>query len=314
MRVLVTGASGFTGGHLLPALASAGHEVWAVSRGAAPRAPGEGMRWVSADLLRQTEVDAMVGEARPAGVIHLAGDTRGVLESFVLGTANLLRALAELADRPRVVLASSSAVYGSALPESVLTEDSPVRPATTYGAAKAAQEIVAGQMARAGRLPLVIARTFNLTGPGEPPKYVGGSLARQVVAVLNGGERVIRTGRLDTARDFVDVRDATEAYRLLLEGGRNGIAYNICSGVPVTIRDVLDRLLRLAGLDPAGVRIEQDASRRRATDILYQRGSAERLRDATGWAPRWGLDDSLRAALDALSGRAIAPASGNVIR
>lgn len=322
MRVLVTGALGFTGGHLLPALTSAGHEVWALSRGAAPRASGEGMRWVSADLLRSAEVDAMVGEVRPDGVMHLAGDAgvgrsvggvRGVLESFVVGTANLLEALGRLPHRPRVVVVSSSAVYGSSSPESVLTEDAPVHPVTPYGAAKAAQEIVAGQMARAGGLPLVIVRTFNLTGPGEPAKYVCGSLARQVAAVVRGGDRVIRTGRLDTSRDFVDVRDGVAAYRLLLDGVGDGTVFNVCSGVPVSIRGVLDRLLRLAGLDPAGVRIEPEAARVRATDILFQCGSAERLRGSTGWTPRWRLDDSLQALLEEALGRPLVPVSGNVI-
>ncbi len=324
MRVLVTGASGFSGRHLLPALRAGGHEVFALSRGPKDRPVSGDVRGLGADLLKPAEVEVAVREAGPDGVIHLAGESRtgrgtggshAVLESFVLGTAHLFEALAVFAGHPRVVLVSSSAVYGTPpSPDVILTEEAPFRPATAYGAAKAAQELVAGQLARAGEIPLCIVRTFNLVGPSEPSAYVCASLARQVDAIASGGEPVVRAGRLDTTRDFVDVRDAAQAYVSVLERGQPGAIYNVCSEQSVSIRDVLDRLLRLAGLGPAQVRVEEEPGRRRMTDVLYQRGSAERLRAATGWRPRFSLDESLRVLLDEATGRPVAPAARNVTR
>jgi GDP-4-dehydro-6-deoxy-D-mannose reductase len=167
---------------------------------------------------------------------------------------------------------------------------------TVYGASKAAADLTAAQWARAYALDVVRARPFNHTGPGQDAAFVCSALARQVAAIEAGRqEPVLRVGNVDRVRDFSDVRDVAAGYVALLERGRAGEAYNLCSGSGSSIAEVI-AILRTHARVP--LRVHSDPALRRAVDVERMVGSHERATRDTGWAPRIPLDATLGALLD----------------
>ena len=205
-------------------------------------------------------------------------------------TASLLDAVRLEAPTARVLVASSGEVYGAPSNPPV-TEDAPLRPQNPYAVSKAAADLLAGFFADAHGLAVVRARAFNHAGPGQADVYALSSFARQAAA----GAEVIRTGRMDTRRDFTDVRDVVRAYRLLAARGEPGEIYNVCSGRSTSTADLVDLVRRAAGRP---IRHEVDPARVRAHEVLDLYGSPGRLRAATGWEPEIPLE---RTAADALA-------------
>jgi len=291
MRVLVTGSRGFVGSWLVRHFDESGYAVTGLD---------EHVDVTDAAALRE----AVVGVA-PDCIVHLAalssvgsswGDSSRTYEVNTVGSANLLDAAAACASPPRVLLVSSSEVYGwagrDALPA---REELPVRPLSPYAASKAAAEIVALQMFRGRKLEVIVARPFNHTGPGQTANFVVPALAQQVAAAAASAAPSIRTGNLDVNRDISDVRDVVVAYRLLLEKGRPGQVYNVCSGRAVSIRSVAERLVELSGLD---IPIRVDPDRVRPVDVPDLWGDPGRLESECGWEPAYSLDRTLRDVLD----------------
>lgn len=293
MRVLVTGAEGFVGAHLVRCLRQAGHEV--VPGVLAPESvsdSGEGDQ-VALDVEREEVVRAVVQEVDPDAVVHLAGfsnvgaswqDLATTFRVNVLGTENVVRACDE---RVRVLLASSAEVYGKVATEDLpLTEEAPLAPSTPYAMSKAAAERIA--LARGA----VVVRSFNLIGTGQSPRFALPSFAQQL-ARIDAGQQApkIRVGNLEARRDFVHVEDGVEGYLRLLEAdlAEEARIFNVASGSPVAMADALDRLIRISGVE---VEIEQDPARLRPSDVPEISGDASRLRDL-GWAPTRGVDAAL---------------------
>jgi GDP-4-dehydro-6-deoxy-D-mannose reductase len=216
----------------------------------------------------------------------------------------VLTALRAAAPRARLVNAGSSDMYGAVDPgELPIGEETPLRPVTVYGASKAAAELAAMQWARAYGLDVVGARSFNHTGPGQDPSFVCPALARQVAAIEVGRqEPVLRVGNVDTVRDFSDVRDVAAGYAALLERGRTGTVYNLCSGEGTSISEVI-ALLRAHARVP--MRVRSDPALRRASDVPRLVGTHERATRDTGWRPRIPLAETLAAVLDDWRGRAV---------
>jgi GDP-4-dehydro-6-deoxy-D-mannose reductase len=283
----VTGGAGFAGRHLVSLLPGAV---------AASRA--------ELDLLDATAVRAAVRDAAPRVVYHLAAlpSVRRswqapveTLTSNVAMTANLLEAVRLEAPDARVVVVGSGEVYGP--PEQLpVDEAAPLRPQNPYAVSKAAGDLLAGQYADAFGLHVVRMRPFNHAGPGQSDEYVVGTLTRQVAeAEASGAEEVVvRTGNPDSARDFTDVRDMVRAY--VAAADLDPGAWNVASGRAVTVSSLLD-LVRAAARLP--VRHEVERSRLRAHDVPEVRGSADRLREATGWRPEIPLERTVADALDA---------------
>ncbi len=306
MRALVTGGSGFVGRHLAPLLAANGCDVWSLDRrGDAP----PGATAIVADLSEAVAAARALEESRPDLVFHLAARTPANapestpadwLGGDPVATDNLLEAVRTVAPRARVLVVSSSAVYGPVAREALpITEASPLRPATLYGVAKAAVELAALRFHAAHGVHVVRARPFNLVGPGEPAAMVTTAVAAQVARIAAGhAPAVVRMRHRATSRDFTDVRDAVRAYWLLLERGAAGEAYNVCSGHAVGIGDVAERLLSLAGV---AARIEETAPAPEAGDVLAQAGDRTKLAAATGWAPEIPLERSLADLLASLA-------------
>jgi len=286
---LVTGGGGFAGAHLVALL----HE-----RGEEPLAPSR----LELDLLDADAVRAAVRETRPAAVFHLAAlasvgrswkaPSAPLLENLAM-TLNLLEAARLEAPDASVLIAGSGEVYGA--PESLPVEESaPLRPQSPYAVSKAACDLLGGQYADAHGLRVVRTRAFNHAGPGQSEDYVVSALARQVAEAERArrDEAVLRTGNLDSRRDFTDVRDVARAYAAAveLEAG----TYNVCSGRARSAREVVEILRACAAVE---IRQELDPERVRSHDVAEVRGSAERLRAATGWGPEIPFERTVRDAL-----------------
>ena len=290
MRVFVTGASGFVGGHLLRRLEAAGMTLTATDR--------------EVDVTDLRSLSDAIRDARPDAVVHLAAQSsvpeslEDPLASFrinYLGSMTLLRAMAAHAPHARVLLVGSSDAYGSTGPEArPLRESDPLSPESPYARSKVAAEMLGGLAVERG-LDVIRIRAFTHIGPGQSDRFVAASFAKQVAEIAAGRrEPRLAVGNLDSVRDFLDVRDVVDAYCRLLDPSVSSGVYNVASGRGVAVREILDTLTELAEITP---RIEVDPARFRPADRRL--GDASRLRRATGWTPSISLRNTLSDCLDA---------------
>jgi GDP-4-dehydro-6-deoxy-D-mannose reductase len=292
--VLVTGAAGFAGGHLLELLAGRG-AVTAFTRSAPPANFLRLARWFQVDLLDRDAVRRAIAEIRPARIFHCAGaphiatswkNTAYALQANVLTTHHLFEAL-RLADVGcRVVVAGSAAVYAPTTEH--LRENDVLRPVSPYGVSKLAQEQLSLLAGGEPGVEVIVTRSFNHTGPRQAAEFAAPSMARQVALIERGAvPPVLHVGNLDTVRDITDVRDMVRAYALLMEHGRPGSVYNVGSGVGRPIRAVVDALLSRSATP---VEFQVDQGRLRPSDTPVVVGDPGKLREATGWEPAIGFD------------------------
>lgn len=304
MRVLVTGAAGFVGVHLLRTLLSDGHEVsGTLQAGHAPPAGLGAVRWLPMELTSAGSVADAVGEARPEAVYHLAaqssvaasfGDPLGTWDANATGTLRLVDVLPAGA---RLLFVSSAEAYGVVSEdEQPIAEERPLRPTNPYAASKAAAEMVVVQAALSGRVRAVVTRSFSHTGPGQDARFALASFARQLAAIGAGeAEPVLRVGNLEARRDYLDVRDVVHAYRILMERGEPGGVYNVACGRAHSMREMVEMLVDLSG---TGARMEVDPARVRPVDVPLLLGDSSKLR-ALGWEPRIPLRQTLAELLEA---------------
>ncbi|MDN7903840.1 GDP-mannose 4,6-dehydratase [Burkholderia diffusa] len=300
-RAFVTGLTGFTGRYMAQQLEAAGYDVWGtVAPGAArPDDPAfANCTLLPVDLLDAHAMRAAASDARPDAVVHLAARAHVAQDApsqtyavNIVGTRNLLAALAGLDRRPSAVLLASSAnIYGNST-AGVLDETVPPAPANDYAVSKLAMEYAAKLWA--DRLPIVIARPFNYTGVGQDEAYL---LPKLVSHYARNAPR-ISLGNLDVSRDFSDVRDVTTAYLKLLETAPAGETFNVCSERAYSLKEVLAMLSRIAGyvidvtIDPRFVR---------HNEVKRLSGSRDKLRRAVGELPVTPLDDTLRWMMEAM--------------
>jgi GDP-4-dehydro-6-deoxy-D-mannose reductase len=304
VRVLVTGIGGFVGPWLVRALAAGAHEVHGLVRDGEPAPPGVTAH--AGDVTDRAGLERTLSEVGPDAVIHLAAlsfvpeaeaDPEEAYRVNVGGTVALLAAVRAVAASARVLCVGSSDAYGAVRREELpVTEDTLFRPLSVYGATKAAADVAAGQWARSYGLDVVRVRPFNHTGPGQAASFVCPALARQLARIERGdAEPVVHVGNADPVRDFSDVRDVVAGYVALLERGRAGEAYNLCSGDGVSIAEVI-ALLRAEARVP--VRVKSEPELRRRVEIERLVGSHARATADTGWRPAIPLARTLRDVLD----------------
>jgi len=326
MKVAVTGASGFVGGHLVDFVRreAPGVELVGIVRphGGAVTPASSGLRLLEADLADPAAVDAVLSETRPDAVVHLAGqsspqqswlDPGGTLRSNVLGIVHLVDAARRHGLEPSFLVVGSAEEYGQVSPREIpLAETSPLRPASPYAVSKVAQGLLAVECGGAAGMRVVRTRTFHHTGPGRGEAFAESSFARQI-AEIEAGLRppVINVGNLEAVRDFTDVRDVVRAYWSLLEKGGGGQVFNVCSGQGRRIRELLDTLLGLARVE---VEIRVDPERLRPVDVPALVGDPSRLKALTGWEPRIPIETTLQDLLADWRRRVGAPSSAEPAR
>lgn len=294
MRALVIGAGGFLGSHLYARLSTLDWAVVGTARGS--NLPS----LLDVDITDKPRLREAAAQSAPHIVFHVASLTpaaapKATLEDYlrvnVMGTANVLEVVREAAPDARVVLVTSSAMFGQPTTvDGVIDENSPLNPVNAYGVSKAAQHLIGYQYAVQHKLDVIRVCPFNLTGYGLPRGLVASDFAHQIVAVEQGEqEPVIRVGDLSAKRDFLDVQDAVHALIALAEKGIRGESYNLASGHAIPVADLLNKLIALS---PAAVRAETFPNAVK-NNVPIQIGSHAKLAAVTGWQPQIPFEQSL---------------------
>jgi len=286
-------------------MTAGGYGVWGIDR-VPDRGGFAGDEYLTGDLSDSDEVAALLEKIAPDSIVHLAGQS-SVRKSFdtpresiaanTLPALNLLGALRSSKRKVRMLAVGSADEYGAVAPEELpITEDTPVRPESPYALGKSIQNQCCRGFASLYGTDVVVTRSFNHTGAGQSDVFVLPSFARQICEIRAGQrEPVIETGNLDVRRDFSDVRDVCDAYVALLDKGRAGGVYNVCSGTSYNIRELLERMCALAGCE---VEIRTDPKRLRPVDVPELRGDHTRITKDTGWKPGIAIEDTLQSLLD----------------
>lgn len=302
--ILITGAAGFAGRHLLASLRASGNagRMVAWTRQATQPAAGDPVQWHQVDITNRESVTRSIIDTRPDRLVHLAGsphvgqswrDSYEPLRTNVIGTHHVLDAIRKHHHDCRVLVVTSGTIYRTS--DDALDEDAPLGPASPYAFSKLAQDQLALVTAQDG-LDVVVARPFNHVGPGQDPAFFLSSFAKQIAMIEAGlAPPGIHVGNLEAERDLTDVRDVADAYVQLLARGRSGRPYNVCSGRTHKIGDLLDRLIAMAHVPVSRV---VDPERLRPSDVPRLLGDNSRLRKELGWEPTRTIGDTLTDTLE----------------
>lgn len=297
--VLVTGAAGFVGSHLIELLEQDDDWIMGWFRpGAEPSVLGTRVGWLAVEMQDRQAVRSAIEQTRPDAVYHLAGvphvgdswkHTHDTFAGNVLATHYLFDALRVSGLRPRVLVTSSATVYAAS--DRALKETDSVRPNSPYGTSKLAQEMVTLRSWEDDGIPGVIARSFNHVGPRQSPSFVAPSLAKQIAEIEAGRrEPRLRMGNLEPQRDLMDVRDTVRAYRAMMRSAKPGMSYNVCSGRPTTIRSLVDLFVHQARVT---VEVVQDPALFRPNDTPVVLGDPSRIGADTGWSAQTPLEKTV---------------------
>jgi GDP-4-dehydro-6-deoxy-D-mannose reductase len=305
LRVLITGATGFVGTHLAHYLHT--HNPSIEIHGTSITPPPKPLAYVqhhTLDLRDAAATHAVMAQVQPSHVYHLAAqafvprsfeDPWETLENNVRGQLNIITACLE--EKPRILVISSAEVYGAAQPQDLpLREDAPLLPASPYSVSKVAQEMLGLQYYLSHQVPIIRARAFNHIGPGQNDKFVAPAFGLQIARIEAGlQEPILHVGDLSAQRDFADVRDVVRAYVLLMEHGKAGAVYNVCTGVPRSAQTLLDGLIAHSTRQ---VTVALDPARLRPVTLPVLVGDNTLLHTATGWQPLIPFEQSIHDILN----------------
>jgi GDP-4-dehydro-6-deoxy-D-mannose reductase len=306
-KVLITGATGFAGGHLAEALCRRGDvEVFGLSRKnywpEELRHLADKVKLISCDLRYPFRATAGIATCCPDQVYHLAGfaspaqsrnEPDEAWQANFHATRYLFDELRMFSPKVRVLHVSSGLIYGDAGDGTPLSESHPFRPTTPYATSKAAADLLAYQYAHDSGQPLdvVIVRPFNHVGPRQSRRYALGNFASQIALIEAKKQApVLDTGNLQSQRDLTDVRDMVQAYVALMERGRHGEAYNAGSGTLVSMQSVVDRLIAMSSIP---IEVKQTSEASAGAGTIGPCANTDKLRRETGWAPTFTLEQTL---------------------
>lgn len=298
MKILLTGGNGFVAGYVTKELLEAGHTP-VLSDLSCAQSSINGCDCIAADLTDEKDIEHLVSTTKPDACIHLGGITSVVLgnknpvalfQANVTGTAILLEAFRKIHPAAKFLFVSTAHVYGRVNDDRPLPESTPMQPSNLYAVSKASADLLTLSYAEMHGMHTMTTRPNNHVGPGQSPDFVLGTFSAQIKAISRGETQpVLLTGNLESTRDFTDVRDVARAYRLLIERGTKGAAYNIGSGKQESIRSVLDIMCRIEGITPE---IKTDPERMRPADrspIL----DTSRIQNDTGWQTSIPFDQTI---------------------
>lgn len=310
MRLLVTGITGMTGSHLAELLLKRNHEVIGVIREHSSLDNVahflHDIDLIRVDMLDTESVSQGIQRLHPDGIFHLAAQTHvaeswhmssNTLATNIIPVVNILEAVRRQRLETVVHVASSSEVYGRVSPpDNPVSETTITRPANPYAVSKLMQEYTAHQYFSRYDIKTIVTRAFNHTGPRRREQFVESHLAKQFAEMQLGLRKpVIVIGNLESRRDFTDVRDVARAYLDLVDSHQYGETFNVCSGHPIKIAQILTRLREMTGINP---QVVQDPSRLRASDHPVVYGSFDKLHHATGWQPTYDFTSTLKDLID----------------
>lgn len=310
MTALITGVCGFVGQYLAAHLLECGEQVFGTYLDVEDRARmgalSKSVGLLQGDVRNPRKMGMALRRTQPDAVYHLAAVSSvgaslsrpvATMDVNVSGTTGLLEAIKRESPQTPVLFASSAEVYGRVRPTQVpIRETQPVAPRNPYAASKLAAEEVCHYYERAFGLKIVVARSFNHTGPGQSTGFVIPDFASQVAQIeLHGGRGKLRVGNLNARRDLSDVRDIVRGYRLLLKKGQPGEIYHLGSGKAHRVGDLLATLLALS---THSITTEKDPLRLRPSDIPVLQASMTKTRRRTGWRATIPMEQTLSDTLD----------------
>jgi len=315
VRVLITGAAGFVGSHLIEYIRAAepgaiifGADRWHARRDNIRHLRGE-FEYREYDMTDYSATLDLMLDAEPDRIFHLAAQSyvpaswnapQDTLTTNITGELNLFEAVRHMGTiDPMIQIACSSEEYGLVLPEETpIKETNPLRPLSPYAVSKVAQDFLGYQYFRTYAQKIVRTRAFNHTGPRRGEQFVTSSFAKQIAEIEAGlREPVVKVGNLDAERDFTDVRDMVRAYWMALDSCEPGEVYNICSGNRIRIGEMLNTIISLSHMAGA-IRVETDESRMRPSDVPLLYGDATKFQSQTGWFPIYPFKQTMSDLLD----------------
>ena len=297
-KSIVTGISGYIGTQLSKLLLGKNEMVFGVDIGG-NNCIGEENFFVN-DILNTDGLRKIFAEVKPDVIYHLAGIIKSdhplrMYEVNVNGTLSLFEAVVSSGLNPKVFIPGSSAVYGKGDRDERLNELSSLVPCTGYGTSKLLQEEVAKYYFRNYAIPVYIARTFNIIGPGNSVNLACSEFARQIAIAEKFCKNELHTGTLSSKRDFVDIRDAVKAYHLIVSNGKAGNIYNVCSGKSISVKECLDILIKNANCK---INIIRNEGKVQKNDIPVQVGSPDKICNEIGWEAEIPAGESLKDCLE----------------
>lgn len=305
-KLLLTGANGFVGQHLISALKDTYQIIGVVHN--SNLSSSEKVKYESGNILDRGFLEDLIKKYLPDSIIHLAAiaptwsqDPENIFKINLIGTLNLYLAVENQKKQskidPKIIYVSSAESYGKTTNPEKITEDSPFFPANFYGASKVAADRLSYQMSQSAKLKITIVRPFNHTGPGQLKGFFVPDMASQIVEIENDkSKNELLVGNLESVRDISDVRDIAQGYKKILETNvKPGEAFNLCSGTGIKMKEVLDKLLSKARKE---IKIIEDPQRMRPSEVPITVGDNSKFRALTGWEPKIPLDQTLEDTLN----------------
>ncbi|MBI4999436.1 GDP-mannose 4,6-dehydratase [Candidatus Gottesmanbacteria bacterium] len=296
-KALITGITGFAGSHLAELLLKEGFEVYGTTR---PRSKTDNIDKIKgrlnlydADISDSHSLHSIFVKIKPDYIFHLAAQSfvqtswaspATTMEINIVGSVHLFEAIRRAEINPIIQIACSSEEYGLVYPNEIpVKEENPLRPQSPYAVSKVAMDYLGYQYFQSYKMKIIRTRGFNHSGPRRGEIFVTSNFAKQIAEIEKGKrEPVVEVGNLEAKRDWTDVRDMVRAYLLAVQKGIPGEVYNICSEKTVRVGDMLDMLLKMSKIK---VKVRQDSSRMRPSDVPILLGDCTKFRKATGWKP-----------------------------
>lgn len=305
-KILITGANGFAGQHLIKSLGNKYQIIGIINK--SNLSDSENLKYLSGNILDKGFLEDLIAKYEPEKIIHLAAiantasqDPENIFKINLIGTLNLYLAIGSqkklIEYNPKIIYVSSAEVYGKTPNPEKITEENPFFPANFYGTSKVAADRLSYQMSQSSDLNITIIRPFNHTGPGQLNGFFVPDMVSQIVEIEKDPSKTeLLVGNLQSVRDISDVRDIAEGYKIILEtDSKSGEAFNLCSGKGIKMKELLDKLLSMAKKE---IKIVEDTSRMRLSEVPITVGVNTKFRNLTGWEPKIPIDQTLEDTLE----------------